>query len=470
MTSTRAATRPGNDPATRYGVAQEDMPRQFVELERVGQSYRAIVSPLGAVVMFREVRVDRDLSADISISIGRRPPRHLFRTGSVSLGMRSRSEIARTAHELSGASDVPTWKQAIFAATEQVMDAEEHLSGAVDLREAGLTTKGALYAVRPVVYSGPTTFTMPGKAGKSSIARAWAVSVGTGLQVVPGCLPQVRGPVLYVAAEAPIAASHARGIESIARGLGIDRRAIEHEIKMQPTYGRPLHRIARSLAEQAADYALVVLDSYQALQSTSDHAGSGIRERDTLFWSSLDQFDRPVLIVAHPNREDAKRWDKVRDGRPAGSDVARDRSRMNWMGKHKDLQAVAGERYRRYVLTNTWFNDGPTQGDVKFGMHWILGLDDDDPGTVRFMPVEDLPEQVEEPADDETKQEVRETEIGDAMRETLDAWRAGVRTPGELRKRQPELSEAAAKQRLRRLRESGLLGPEDEPDQTTWAG
>lgn len=465
MTSARAAPRPGADPLTRYGVAPDELPKQRVELERVGQSYRATATPLGASIMFRDVRVDRDLSADISVALR---GLHLFRSGSVSLGMRSRSEIARTAHELSGASDVPTWKQAVFAATEQVMEAEEHLSGGVDLRTAALTTNGALYALRPIFYSGPTTLTMPGKAGKSTIARAGAVSVATGLDVIPGCVPQVRGPVLYVAAEAPVVASHSRGVEAICRGLGIDRRRVDHELKMQPTYGRPLHRIARSLAEQAADYALVVLDSYQALQSTSDHAGSGIRERDTLFWSSLDMFDRPVLIVAHPNREDAKRWDKVRDGRPAGSDVARDRSRMNWMGKTKDLQAIVGKRYRRYTLINTWFNDGATQPDVAFGMHWVLGTTDEDPGTVRFMDLADedtveLAEPTEQP-----KQEVKETEIGDAMRETLDAWRAGVRTPGELRKRQPELSEAAAKQRLRRLRESGLVVPDDE-DQTSWA-
>ena len=111
MTSTRAASRPGTDPLTRYGVVENELPRQRVTLERVGQSYRANAQPLGASIMFRDVRVDRDLSADISIALR---GRHLFRSGSVSLGMRSRSEIARTAHELSGASDLPTWKQAVF--------------------------------------------------------------------------------------------------------------------------------------------------------------------------------------------------------------------------------------------------------------------------------------------------------------------------------------------------------------------
>lgn len=476
MTTTTSRTRPSGDPLDRYGVAREDRPEQSVELERVGQSYRCTIKPLGAILVFREVRVDRDLSADIAVATRRG---HVFRTGVVSLGMRSRSEIARTAQELSGVSDLATWKQGVFAAAELVMEAEEHLSGAVDLRTASLVTNGALYAVRPVVYSGPTTLTMPGKAGKSSISRAWAASVVTGITIIPGCVPTVRGPVLYVAAEAPIAASHARGIEAIARGLGIDRSKLAHEIKMQPTYGRPLHRIARSLAEQAADYAMVVLDSYQALQSTGgDHGGPGIRERDTLFWSSLDQFDRPVLIVAHPNREDARRWDRVKDGRPAGSEVARDRSRMNWMGKTKDLTAIEGQRYRRYTLINTWFNDGPTQRDVRFGMQWMLGADDEDPGTVYFNDFDNEPTSIiaDQPAadrdgDDEEHKEVPGAEeIGQVMRDTLSAWRAGIRTPGELRARHPEISSAVAKQRLRRLREwarDAAVDIGDDQTQTT---
>jgi hypothetical protein len=448
----------------RYGIPKGDIPRQTVELERLGQSYRVSINPLGAAMLFRDVRVDRDLSADISVSLR---DRHILRTGSVSLGMRSRSEVARTAHELSGVSDLPTWKQGVFAAAELVMEAEEQLPGAADLRRADLTTNGALYALRPLAYSGPTTLTMPGKAGKSTVDRAMAVSIALNRTVIPGTVPLVHGPVLYVAAEAPVIASHARSIEAICRGLGIDRRSVEHEIRLQPTFGRPLHRIARSLAERAADFALVILDSYQALQSMGDN-GQGIRERDSLFWNSIDQFDRPVHIVAHPNREDALRWDRVREGRPAGSEVARDRIRMGWMGKTKELKAVVGERYRRYTLSNSWFNDGATLPDISFAMHWTLGLGDEDPGTVRFIDLAEVPASVTEPDQPEADKEVQATEISDAMRETLDAWRAGARTPGALRDRIPSLSVDGAKARLRRLRESGLVDADQGGEQQSW--
>ena len=70
-------------------------------------------------------------------------------------------------------------------------------------------------------------------------------------------------------------------------------------IKLQPTFGRPLHRIARSLAQKASDYGAVILDSCQALHSSGDN-GAGIRERDSLSWNSIDQFGRPVHIVGPP--------------------------------------------------------------------------------------------------------------------------------------------------------------------------
>ena len=156
--------------------------------------------------------------------------------------------------------------------------------------------------------------------------------------------------MLYVAGEDPVAYWHARSVEAICRGMGIDRRNLAQPVELFDARARPLHRIARAIAERAADFGAVILDSQQALLPQADSTG-GIRDRDNLFWHSLDQLDRPTLVIAHPNRSDARDWQKA-DGRIAGSEVNRDRARMAWRATWRDEPAVYGTSFRRYTVEN----------------------------------------------------------------------------------------------------------------------
>ncbi len=439
------------DPLVRYGVSVEDPPNLHVEIERIGLSYRAKVSPLGAELLFRDIRQDREPAAEVAISIRRR---HLFRTTST-LSLTGRDRLAKTAFRMSQAGDAQTWEFAVHAAVEKVMEAEESLSGASDLRYADPTGVGSFWIAGRFWVNGPTVLVMPGKGGKSSMARAIAVSMASGRMVIPGIEPKVFGPVLYVAAEAPTVSMHTRSVIAICRGAGVDRDRMQYPITLLPTQGRPLHRVARMISEQAADHVAVILDSKSALESTSEHM-AGIRERDSLFWNAVDQIGKATLIIAHPNREDARRWGRA-DGRSAGAEISHDRTRMNWRGTWRDEQAVTGTSFRRYTLENTWFNDGPTQAPFGIGVTWAFGVNDQDPGTVYFTEVEPIlrSHQTDEPetSDDLPEEAATEGDLRPAMREALEAWRAGARTPGALRKAVPGLSYEAAKQRIRRLNE-----------------
>lgn len=450
MTSTATRPRPREtDPLKRYGVSVEDPPDMTVEVERVGPSYVASIRPLGARLVFREIRLDRDPSAEIAISSR---SRHLFRT-TTTLSLTGRDRLAKFAHELSGrAGDIETWKRAVFTAVEKVIEAEERID-TVDLR-APMDTRRAIFVAGHFLVEGPTLLVAPGESGKSTLARAIAVGFASHREVVPGIAPRRKGPVLYVAAEAPLVASHRRSIESICRGLDMGVDDIEFPIELYPTRGKPLHKIARSLAERAADFTLVILDSLQALLSVSEHT-AGVRERDTMFWNAIDQIDRPTLIIAHPNREDAQRWAKS-DGRAAGSDVTRDRARISWAAKYADEQAVTGQSRRRYTLRCTKFNDGPRPPAFGVAVDWVHGTADEDPGTVYFTEVE--PQlgrpQATPQADVETDKEVvTEQDLTPVMRATLEAFRAGCTTPSELMRKFPGLSRPAADKRLVRIRE-----------------
>lgn len=459
---TATSTRSAPDPTARYGVTLEDPPDMTVELERYGQGYRVLVTPMHAEFVFRDVRVDRSPTSDIAVALR---GRHLFRTGDMTMSLTSRNALARTLQDFAPLSDASAWKRATFATFEKVMLAEEQIE-TTDLRTVGREARRRVFVAGHFLVDGPSLIVMPGESGKSTLGRALAVGFADHREVVPGIPPGSQGPVLYVAAEAALIASHRRSIEAICRGIGTTPEALQYPIELYATHGKPLHRIVRQLAERARDAALVVLDSYQALAIVSEHS-AGIRERDTIFWNAVDQIERPTLIIAHPNRDDAQRWDKS-DGRAAGSDVSRDRARISWKGKFRDEEAIAGQSYRRYTLICTKFNDGPRPAPIGLGVQWIHGTDDEDPGKVEFIyrePELRAPTPPKPAAATDDQGGLNEQELSPMMRATLEAYRAGATTPSALQQRFPGLSRMAADKRLVRVRQ--LLG---ESGQTTMEG
>jgi hypothetical protein len=413
----------------------EDEPR--VTLERTGPSYFVTARPLGARFVFRDVRTDRDLTADVTINWD---GRHLFRT-TVTLSLQGRDKIAKTAAELArGKGDA--WRRATFAAVEAVLAAEERLGSPIDLRRADLTLpSGGLHVARPFWPVGSVVLVAPGDSGKSTIARAVAVSMASGAPVIPGIDPVGDPrPVLYVAGEDPVPYWHSRSVEAICRGAGIDRRTMAHPIELFDARGRPLHRIARAIAERAADFGAVILDSQQALLAQLDGSG-GIRDRDSLFWHSLDQLDRPTLVIAHPNRADSRDWQRA-DGRIAGSEVNRDRARMAWRATFRDELAVAGTSYRRYTLENVKNNHGAKEPALAFAAAWEFG----DPGVLRFHASEAVTEG---------------PKLGAELSAALEQYKAGHTTPGPLAEALG-ITYNTAKSRLRLLRERNLLDGSDE--------
>lgn len=413
-----------------------------VTLERVGPSYRVNLRDLDATVLFRDVRTAGELSADVAVGQG---GRHLFRT-TITLTLAGRDKIAKVAADL-GTGTVDAWRRGTFAAVEQVLYAEDRLGDPVDLRTASLAMPaGGTHVAAPLWPTGTVVLVSPGDSGKSTTARAIAVSLASGIEVIPGIVPSgPTRPVLFVAAEDPVAYWHSRSIEAICRGIGIERRNLAQPIELFDARGRPLHRIARAIAERAADYGAVMLDSQQALLAQVD-ATAGIRDRDSLFWNAVDQLEGPSFIIAHPNRADARGWDKA-DGRIAGSEVNRDRARMAWRGTWKDEPAVVGTSFRRYTLENVKNNHGPKEPPLSFGAAWTFGLDGD-PGLLTFTPSDAI---ASEPGGRPSR----------AVAETLPYYLAGATTSAALRELMPELSDDAARQRLSRVRR--FLG-EDNPD------
>ena len=414
----------------------------LVTLERVGPSYRVTVEPPGAEFLFRDVRTDRDLSADVTV---RRDGRHVFRSTSA-LSLTGRDRIAKTAAELDGGGGAAVWRRVTFLAAEAVMDAVEQLTRGTDLRTAPLAGDRPLWVARPFWPAGSAYLIAPGESGKSTAGRALAVSLASGETIIPGVSPEACGPVVFLAAEDPNELFHARSIEAICRGAGLDRARLRHPILFVPSRGRPLHRLVRSLAERAADAVGVILDAQQGLLATGEQGN--IRDQAAMFWNAVDELDRPTLILAHPNLEAARNWDHA-DGRAAGSEVNRDRARISWRGVFRDEPAIVGTSYRRYTLTCTKYNHGPQPDPLSFAVGWEYGSGND-PGTVRFTTCEPV------------TAEARPARLSKAMQPSVDAYRAGAVTPTALIAALPDerLTPEAAKKRIQRIRDY-LAGDEE---------
>lgn len=414
-----------------------------IRIDRIGQSYRVRHRLLEVEYLFREVRTSGELSADLAVA---HRGRHLFRSTST-LSLTGRDRVAKTAAALAGEGSGEEWRRATFAAVEAVMEAEERIGTPLDLRTATLELPaGGTHIARPFWPVGSVVLVSPGDAGKSSIARALAVTIASFATVIPGIDPVgPPRPVLYVAGEDPVPHWHSRSIEAICRGASMTRADIVEPIELFDASGRSLHRIARALAERATDFGAVVLDSQQALLPPLDASGA-IRDRDAMFWNAVDQLGIPTLIVAHPNRSDARGWENASDGRIAGSEVNRDRARMAWRMTWQDEPAVAGSSFRRYTLANVKNNHGPKEPPLSFGASWSFGMGDADPGRLAFAPAAPV---------------IRSTHLSDELAAALREHRAGNNTPARLATALG-IPLNTAKSRLRLLRERGVLEGSDD--------
>lgn len=415
-----------------------------IRVSRVGPSYAVDVPELDARITFRDVRADRELSADVTVNVA---DVHVLRT-TTSLALVGRDRLAKTIAELARNASADLWRRAVFAATESVLEGEEALGGGVDLRTATvrLGESIALLATAsgPLQPNGSNGLVAPGESGKSTIARALGVTVASSVEIIPGVRPVTAGPVLYVAGEDPVAEWHTRSVEAICRGAGIDRCGIRNRITLLDVRGRKLHRIGRTVAEMAADFALVVLDSQQSLLPSAEAAGGGVRDRDSVFFDAVDAIARPVLIIAHPNLTGARRWEEA-DGRIAGSEVNRDRLRMSWRATWKDEPAIVGTSFRRYTLTCTKWNHGPRPAPLGFAAGWTFGPGDD-PGVLTFTASDPIARAGDRGRDDLTPVEAS----------TVAAWRNGARTPAAMAAALG-IGLDTAKSRIHRAKVAGLI-------------
>lgn len=199
-----------------------------------------------------------------------------------------------------------------------------------------------------------------GAVGKSWLALACAVSVVTGLEVLPGYKPAGRGGVLYCDYETDRDTMNAR-VQQIARGLGIAAPGIWYQ-RMDGPFSDWVERLM--MLCQREGIVLVVIDSIEAAMAGSTGAGASPNEGPSKISRALRQLSTTALLIDHINAEQAAGGGVV--ARPYGNIFKR-----NWvrLAYHlKQAKEASPDGYRHLGLFNVKRNNGAEYDPV--GLKW----------------------------------------------------------------------------------------------------
>jgi hypothetical protein len=142
-----------------------------------------------------------------------------------------------------------------------------------------------------------------GSVGKSWLALALAVSVTTGLEILPGYRPMLRGNVLYLDWETDHDTLNLR-VQQIARGAGIDPPNILY-LRMDGPFADAVERVLALCQEHGI--VLVIIDSMEAAMAGSIAAGAPPNEGPSKINRGLRRLGRITsFLVDHISAEQAQ--------------------------------------------------------------------------------------------------------------------------------------------------------------------
>jgi len=221
------------------------------------------------------------------------------------------------------------WLEMLSAAARLVTFSVETTADFVDMRTVKITRDSA-WAIEPLIPSKkPAVVYADGGSGKSTLAVAIAMTVASGIEILPGVLPHISGNVIYADWEAD-EEDMALSIDKIAKGLGPVGPSGEYLTRQDfdITYVECHDNLSNMIEEleKAADQngsVLIIVDS--AVPAASDDVNDV--EAPKAMFRALRQLGIAALILAHVSKEDAKK--------PFGSAFWWNLSRSVWRLSHE---------------------------------------------------------------------------------------------------------------------------------------
>ncbi|HVQ45123.1 MAG TPA: AAA family ATPase [Candidatus Saccharimonadia bacterium] len=199
-----------------------------------------------------------------------------------------------------------------------------------------------------------------GSVGKSWLGLALAVSVTTGIEILPGYRPHQRGPVLYLDWETDQDTLNAR-VQQIARGAGITYPDIWY-LRMDGPLSDAVERVLALCQENGI--ILIVVDSIEAAMAGSISAGAPSNEGPSRMNRALRRIGLTAFLIDHISSEQAQS-EKIAT-KAYGSIFKR-----NWIRRSfhlKQTHEPAADGFRHLGLFIAKVNNGKEPPPV--GLRW----------------------------------------------------------------------------------------------------
>ena len=236
------------------------------------------------------------------------------------------------------------------------------------------------YMMEPlIVRDEPALLFGPGGAGKSFLALACGMSVSSGQEIIPGILPAVTGPVLYLDWETSKPVINDRAW-AIAEGHHFKPTGLKYM-----RCSRPLATFAEELSATVAaqGIVLVIIDSAGYAMGHQGEYGDA-NEATLRMHEALRIIGVTSLIIDHVNKTDAKQ--KPGSATPYGSAYKTWSARISW----EIRKEPSADTTLRSTLYHHKENDGPTVDPISININWTDGAATFTRGTPMIeAPVED---------------------------------------------------------------------------------
>ena len=223
------------------------------------------------------------------------------------------------------------WLEMLSAAARLVTFSVETTAEFIDIRKSK-PSAGSRWAIKPLVPAlKPAVLYADGGSGKSTLAIAACMTVASGIEIVPGVIPDVSGNAMYLDWESD-EDEMLDIISKIAKGLGPigpNGEYLTHE-DFDITYV-PCHDNLSNMAEEVQKKVEEVSSVFAVVDSAVPAASDDVNdvEAPKALFRALRQMGVPALILAHVSKEDAKK--------PFGSAFWWNYSRSVWRMSHEQM-------------------------------------------------------------------------------------------------------------------------------------
>lgn len=322
------------------------------EMHKEGLGYRFDYPTVGITIVVNHIRrSSSEFKGEIRVTANIPGIPHKLHWASLNLSSTSsRNTLAR---HLTKRADIVDWDDILEDVCDKVATLEREGQPFIDLCELPQEAHSPWLVENFIPRGEPTTIFGEGGSGKSMLALALALSVHTGVQLVPGFSPVQRGNVLYLDWE--------------TNNLRITRRAraLANGASEMPLPNIGYRRCVLPMAEQMEEVLkrcqeknviLVVVDSVEMAMVGTRENGGDANDPILRLHSALRALDVSVLLVDHVSKGIAKETGKRN---PYGGIFKTNLARMEYELRKADNS-------ERGMLRMGLFNTKRNDDDVPF--------------------------------------------------------------------------------------------------------